>query len=73
MYRPTLLGALTIADPAQAREIITSALEASGGNVTHAAAALRVSHRQLCRLIPKLKLQAALAAARDTNVIAKAR
>lgn len=57
------IGALAIALPETAREKIRAALRENTGNTTHAAAALGVSHRHLCRLIDELGL------ARDVDAI----
>ncbi len=53
-----------MADPSRARAMVTEALQASQGNVTHAARALQVSHRQLCRVIARMGLGAAVEAIR---------
>jgi len=50
----SVIGALVIADPELARERIRVAIRENGGNTTHAATALNVSHRHLCRLIDEL-------------------
>ena len=50
------LGALAKALPEMARDRIRVAIREHGGNTTHAAAALSVSHRHLCRLIDELGL-----------------
>jgi hypothetical protein len=52
----SVLGALAIALPEQARDRIRAAIRENGGNTTHAAESLQVSHRHLCRLIDELGL-----------------
>jgi hypothetical protein len=52
----SVIGALAIAEPELARDRIRTAVRAKGANITHAAAALGVSHRHLCRLIDELGL-----------------
>jgi DNA-binding NtrC family response regulator len=52
----SVIGALAIAEPELARERIRVAMRQNGGNTTHAAGALNVSHRHLCRLIDELGL-----------------
>lgn len=52
----SVIGALAVAEPEMARDRIRQAMRENGGNTTHAAGALRVSHRHLCRLIDELGL-----------------
>lgn len=52
----SVIGALAVAEPEMARERIRQAMRSHGGNTTHAATALNVSHRHLCRLIDELGL-----------------
>jgi hypothetical protein len=56
MPRVTLLGALVLHDPEQARSIIRTKAEESSGNLVHTAAALDVTHRQLRRWVTTLGL-----------------
>jgi hypothetical protein len=56
MPRTTLLGALVIHDPEQARSIIRNKAAENDGNLVHTAEALDVSHRQLCRWTGQLGL-----------------
>jgi transcriptional regulator of acetoin/glycerol metabolism len=58
--RLTMLATLT---PAKARARILAALRRSGGNITHAAAALGVSRATLGRLLLRLGLAGEVAAA----------
>ncbi len=48
-----------------ARARIVAALAEADGNVVHAAEALGVSHRTLCRWVAALRLESALDASRD--------
>ncbi len=56
MPRVTLLGALVLHDPAQARSIILKQAEELGGNLVHTAEALAVTHRQMRRWVTTLGL-----------------
>lgn len=56
MPRVTLLGALVLHDPAQARSIILKKAEEKGGNLVHTAEELDVTHRQLARWVSVLGL-----------------
>ena len=75
----TPLGAQWAYDRPGARERILEALRAAQGNAVHAARALGVSHRQLCRRLMDLEIAKELARIRsdaaklahlDTDVIA---
>jgi len=54
MPRVTALGAKVMFDRPAAVETILTAVRAEKGNVVHAARALGVPHRSLCRWIGKL-------------------
>lgn len=56
MPRVTLLGALVIHDPEQARSIIRTKATEHAGNLVHTAVALDVTHRQLRRWVVQLGL-----------------
>lgn len=56
MPRVTLLGALVIHDPEQARSIIRTKATEHDANLVHTAEALDVTHRQLRRWIVQLGL-----------------
>jgi hypothetical protein len=56
MPRVTLLGALVLHDPEQARSIIRTKAAKHDGNLVHTATALAVTHRQMRRWVTTLGL-----------------
>ncbi len=56
MPRVTLLGALVLHDPEQARNIIRTKAAEKDGNLVHTAEELAVTHRQLSRWVSILGL-----------------
>lgn len=65
MPRVTLLGALVIHEPEQARSIIRTKAVENDGNLVHTAAALNIPHRTLRRWVVTLGLDV------DLDVIRK--